>query len=224
MSAGDSAWGCDPVAGTLASGVTGLCSSGVGVKWSPPLVDEGTVSVPADWEAGLVGSSSAPASTETFLVGGDVGADAIIGRTEVLGVPLVGEAGGLCGVLVQTAVAGVIFVGRKTGKTVDADTRCTLSPAVTMKRAKSVLQTMVPWCLVPNPARAAGEFARTDRAHRARAGLALSTTPAFGRLCAGFGRVCVLGLPRTWGSSFSTELRALQALLPGVEPPTTQAF
>lgn len=169
MSAGDSAWGCDPVAGTLASGVTGLCSSGVGVKWSPPLVDEGTVSVPADWEAGLVGSSSAPASTETFLVGGDVGADAIIGRTEVLGVPLVGEAGGLCGVLVQTAVAGVIFVGRKTGKTVDADTRCTLSPAVTMKRAKSVLQTMVPWCLVPNPARAAGEFARTDRAHRARA-------------------------------------------------------
>ena len=49
---GDSAGGCDPVVGTPASGVSELCSSGVGVKWAPPLVGEG--SVPSQLEAELV--------------------------------------------------------------------------------------------------------------------------------------------------------------------------
>ena len=127
MSAGDSTGGCDPVAGTLASGVSEVCSSSVGVKWTPPLVGEASVSVPSPLEAGLVGSSSL-GSAESFLADGDVRADAVSGRTEVLGVPPVGEAGGLCGELVQKAVGGLLFAGRETGERSDVDALCSLSP------------------------------------------------------------------------------------------------
>ena len=40
MSAGDSVGDCDPVAGTVASGVPELCFVGMGVKWTPLLVDK----------------------------------------------------------------------------------------------------------------------------------------------------------------------------------------
>lgn len=124
MSAGDSTGGCEPVAATLASGVSEVCSSSVGVKWTPLLVGEASVSVPSQLEAGLVGSSSL-GSVETFLADGDVRADAVSGRTELLGVPPVGEAGGLCG---EKAVGGLLFAGRETGEKADSDALCSLSP------------------------------------------------------------------------------------------------
>lgn len=124
MSAGDSTGGCDPVAATLASGVSEVCSSSVGVKWTPLLVGEASVSVPSQLEAGLVRSSSL-GSVETFLADGDVRADAVSGRTELLGVPPVGEAGGLCG---EKAVGGLLFAGRETGEKADSDALCSLSP------------------------------------------------------------------------------------------------
>lgn len=158
---GDSAGGCDPVVGTPASGVSELCSSGVGVKWTPPLVGEG--SVPSQLEAGLVDCSSL-GSVEMFFVGRDVGTGVGSRRTELLDGPLVGEAGGLCGELVQMAVGVVVSARRESVEGMDADTLCSLSPAVKMQRAKRVLQTMVPWYSVPSPERTAGEFAGTDRA------------------------------------------------------------
>lgn len=128
MSAGDSAGDCDPVAGTLASGAPELCSVGVGVKWTPLLVDKGSVFVPSQVRVGLVVSCSL-GSVETFLGSRDVCTDdTVTGITELLGVPLVGEAGGLCGELVQRAVVGVIFVGRETGKRTCVGMLCTLSP------------------------------------------------------------------------------------------------
>lgn len=144
MSAGDSAGNCDPVVGTLASGVPALCSMGVGVKGTPPLVDKGSVFVPSEVKVGLVVSCS-PGCMETFLGSSDVcpGA-AVTGSTELLHVPLVREAGGLCEELVQVAVEGVIFAGRETGKRADVGTPCTLSPAVKMQRTKRVLRIMVP--------------------------------------------------------------------------------
>lgn len=144
MSAGDSAGNCDPVAGTLASGVPELCSVGVGVKGTPLLVDKGSVFVPSQVKVGVVVSCS-PGSMETFLGSSDVCTDAAVtGSTELLCVPLVGEAGGLCEELVQVAVVGVIFAGRETGKRADVGTPCTVSPAAKMQRTKRVLQIMVP--------------------------------------------------------------------------------
>lgn len=139
---GDSAGGCDPVVGTPASGVSELCSSGVGVKWAPPLVGEG--SVPSQLEAELVDCSSL-GSVDMFFVGGDVATSVGSRRTELLGGPPVGEAGGLCGELVQVAVGGEVSARRESVEGMDADTLCSLSPAVKMQRAKRVLQTMVPW-------------------------------------------------------------------------------
>lgn len=128
MSAGDSAGNCDPVAGTLASGVPELCSVGMGVKGTPPLVDKGSVFVPSQVKVGLVVSCS-PGCMETFLGSSDVCTDvAVTGSTELLRVPLLGEAGGLCEELVQVAVVEVIFAERETGKRADVDTLCTLSP------------------------------------------------------------------------------------------------
>lgn len=171
VTAGDSAGDCDPVAGTLASGVPELCSVGVGVKWTSLFVDKGSVFVPSQVEVGLVVSCPLGCllgSMETFLGSRDVCTDGTVtGTAELLGVPLVGEAGGLCGELVQMVIVGVVFAGRETGKRVDVGTLCTLSPAVKMQRTKRILQTMVPWCLVPSTAQAAGEFAGTDRAHGA---------------------------------------------------------
>lgn len=123
---GDSAGGCDPVVGTPASGVSELCSSGVGVKWAPPLVGEG--SVPSQLEAELVDCSSL-GSVEMFFVGGDVGTSVGSRRTELLGGPPVGEAGGLCGELVQVAVGGEVSARRESVEGMDADTLCSLSPA-----------------------------------------------------------------------------------------------
>lgn len=82
--------------------------------------------------------------------------------------PLVGEAEALRGELIQKAVGEIIFSDKEAGKGADVGTLCTLSPAVKMQRANRVLETMVSWCLVPSPARAAGEFVRTDLAHGAR--------------------------------------------------------
>lgn len=111
MSAGDSAGDCDPVAGTLTSEVPELCSPGVGVKWTPPLVDKRSAFVPSPVNVGLVVSCSLGAK-ETFLGSRDVcTGDTVTGSTELLGVSLVGEAGELCGELVQMAVVGVIFAG-----------------------------------------------------------------------------------------------------------------
>lgn len=111
MSAGDSAEDCDPVAGTLTSEVPELCSPGVGVKWTPPLVDKRSAFVPSPVNVGLVVSCSL-GSKETFLGSRDVcTGDTVTGSTELLGVSLVGEAGELCGELVQMAVVGVIFAG-----------------------------------------------------------------------------------------------------------------
>lgn len=167
MSAGDSAGDCDPVAGTLASGAPELCSVGVGVKWTPLLVDKGSVFVPSQVRVGLVVSCSL-GSVETFLGSRDVCTDdTVTGITELLGVPLVGEAGGLCGELVQRAVVGVIFVGRETGKRTCVGMLCTLSPAARMQSAKRVWQTMVPRGVGPSPARAAGDLAVTGGAHAA---------------------------------------------------------
>lgn len=122
---GDSAGGCDPVVGTPASGASELCSSDVSVKWTPPLVGEG--SVPSQLEAGLVDCSSL-GSVEMFFVGRDVGTGVGSRRTELLGGPLVGEAGGLCGELVQMAVGVVVSARRESVEGVDADTLCSLSP------------------------------------------------------------------------------------------------
>lgn len=115
MSAGDSAGDCDPVAGTLTSEVPELCSPGVGVKWTPPLVDKRSAFVPSPVNVGLVVSCSlgcSLGSKETFLGSRDVcTGDTVTGSTELLGVSLVGEAGELCGELVQMAVVGVVFAG-----------------------------------------------------------------------------------------------------------------
>lgn len=81
--------------------------------------------------------------------------------------PLDGEAVSasvFCGELVQMVIGGIVFAGRETGKGADVGRLCTLHPDVKMQRAKRVLQTMVAWCLVPSPERAAGSL-RTDRAH-----------------------------------------------------------
>lgn len=122
---GDSAGGCDSVVGTPASGVSELCSSGVGVKWAPPLVGEG--SVPSQLEAELVDCSSL-GSVEMFFVGGDVATSVGSRRTELLGGPPVGEAGGLCGELVQVAVGGEVSARGESVEGMDADTLCSLSP------------------------------------------------------------------------------------------------
>ena len=82
----------------------------MGVKWTPPLVGEG--SVPSQLEAGLVDCSSL-GSVEMFFVGRDVGTGVGSRRTELLGGPLVGEAGGLCGELVQMAVGVVVSARRE---------------------------------------------------------------------------------------------------------------
>lgn len=111
MSARDSAGDCDPVAGTLASEVPELCSPGVGVKWTPPLVDKRSAFVPSPVNVGLMVSCSLGCK-ETFLGSRDVcTGDTVTGRTELLGVSLVGEAGELCGELVQMAVVWVVFAG-----------------------------------------------------------------------------------------------------------------
>lgn len=148
MTAGDSAGDCDPVAGTLASGVPELCSVGVDVRWTPLPDDKGSVFVPSQVEVGLVVAcplGCSLGSMETFLGSGDVCTDGTVtGSTELLGVLLVAEAGGLCGELVQMAVVGVIVVGRETGKRADVGMLCTLSPAVKMQRTKRILQIMVP--------------------------------------------------------------------------------
>lgn len=84
MSVGD----CDPAAGMLASGLPRLCSSGVGVKWTPPLVDksptdEGSVLMSSGCRAGPVIASSL-GSVEMSLEGRVVGAAAVVGIAEAL--------------------------------------------------------------------------------------------------------------------------------------------
>lgn len=132
------AW--DPVVVTFVSGVPELSSKDV-VKWAPLLVEEGFVLVTSHSVARLVFSSLGVA--ETFFGCRDVWVDAVTGGTELLGAPLVGEAGGLCGELDQVAVGGICFAGRETGKGTEVGTLCTLNPAVKMQRAKRILQTMV---------------------------------------------------------------------------------
>lgn len=125
VSAGDSVGDCDPVAGTLASGVPELCSVGMGVKWTPPLVDNRSPFVPSHIKV----VSCSLGSSETFLGGRVVCTDGTVtGSTELLGVPLVGEAEGLCGELVQKAVGEIIFSDKEAGKGADVGTLCTLSP------------------------------------------------------------------------------------------------
>lgn len=104
-----------------------MSSVGVGVKWTPPLVGEGSGFVPSQFEVGLVVSSSL-GSMEAFLGSGAVWTDAVTGGTELLDVPLVGEAGGLSGELIQTAVGGVISSGRETGRRAGVGILWTLSP------------------------------------------------------------------------------------------------
>lgn len=83
-----------------------MSSVGVGVKWTPPLVGEGSGFVPSQFEVGLVVSSSL-GSMETFLGSGAVWTDAVTGGTELLDVPLVGEAGGLSGELIDQLVCAL---------------------------------------------------------------------------------------------------------------------
>lgn len=130
---------------------------GVGVKGTPLLVDKVSVFVFSQVKvvSCLVGSMT------TFLGFTDVCTDVtVMGGTELLGVPLVGEAGGLCGELVQkvVGVGEIIFSIKETGKGADVGMLCTLSPAERTQRAKRVWQIMVPRCWVPSPARAAGEL------------------------------------------------------------------
>lgn len=161
-SVGAAEGGWDPVGGALApSGVPELCSEGVAVKCTPPPAGEGSVFVPSRGEARLLAVSSSLGSVEMFLGSRGAGAEAVAGKTELLGVPLVREAGGLCGELVQMAVEGRVVAGRETGKGDDAGRLCTLNPAVKMQRAKRVLQTMVPWCAVPSSGTDRGFGART---------------------------------------------------------------
>lgn len=70
--------------------------------------------------------SSSLGSTETFLGSVGVGAEVevVTGKTDV---PVVGEAGGLCGELVQMSV-DEMFVGRERGKGPDVGRLWTLSP------------------------------------------------------------------------------------------------
>lgn len=63
-----------------------------------------------------------------FLGAVGAGAEAATGKTELQGVPLVGEAGGLCGELVQMAVEGTAVAGRETGQGAAVGRLCTLSP------------------------------------------------------------------------------------------------
>lgn len=136
---------------------------GVGVKGTSLLVDKASI-----FGSSQVKVVSCPVvSMSTFLGVTDVCTDdTVMGSTELLGVPLVEEAGGLCGELVQKVVGKTIFSGKETGKGADVGMLFTLSPAVKMQRAKRVLQIMVSRCWVPTRARATGEFVGTDRAHR----------------------------------------------------------
>lgn len=68
--------------------------------------------------------SSSLGSMETFLGSVGVGAEVVTGKTDV---PVVGEAGGLCGELVQMPV-DEMFVGRERGKGPDVGRLWTLSP------------------------------------------------------------------------------------------------
>lgn len=57
--------GCDPVAGTVASGLPRLCSSGVGAKWTSLLVEGNpaggaSVLLTSVFKGGLVTASSLP--------------------------------------------------------------------------------------------------------------------------------------------------------------------
>lgn len=123
MRAGDSAGDFDPVAGTLASEMPELCSVGVGVKWTPLLVDKMSAFVPSQVKVVSVDS------VKMFLGGRDVCTDeTVTGSTELLGVPLVGEARGLCGELVQKVAGEILFSGKETDKRSDVGMLCTLSP------------------------------------------------------------------------------------------------
>lgn len=127
---------------------------GVGVKGTSLLVDKASV-----FGSSQVKVVSCPVgSMTTFLGVTDVCTDVTV--MGVLGVPLVGEAAGLCGELVQkvVGVGEIIFSIKETGKGADVGMLCTLSPAEKTQRAKRVLQIMVSRCWVPNPARATGEF------------------------------------------------------------------
>lgn len=126
--AGASEGARDPVGGALgSSGVLGPRSQGVGVKGAPPLAGEAAALGPPQGEAGLLGPAS-PGSAETFLGRVGAGAEAGAGRTAWPVAPLVGEAGGLRGALVQPAVDGRALAGRDTGKGADDGRLCTRSP------------------------------------------------------------------------------------------------
>lgn len=132
---------------------------GVGVKGTSLLVDK--VSVFGSSQVKVV--SCPVGSVTTFLGVRDVCTDdTVTGSTELLGVPLVEEAGGLCGELVQKVVGidEIIFSGKETGKGADVGMLCTLSPAVKMQRAKRVLQIMVSWCWVPESGAGNGRVCR----------------------------------------------------------------
>lgn len=143
MSAGDSVGDCDPVAGTVASGVPELCFVGMGVKWTPLLVDKRSLFVLPHVKV----VSCSLGSSETFLGGRDVCTDGTVtGSTELLGVPLVEEVEGLCGELVQKAVGETIFSDKEAGKGAEVGTLCTLSP---------VEEPVQKWLMCENPRRKA---------------------------------------------------------------------
>lgn len=127
MGEGDSARDLDPVVDTFASGVPELCSVGMGVKGTTLLVDKVSVFGPSQVKV----VSCPVGSMTTFLGVRDVCTDdTVMGSTELLGVPLVGEAGGLCEELVQkvVGVGEIIFSRKGTGRGVDVGMLCTLSP------------------------------------------------------------------------------------------------
>lgn len=128
--AGASEGARDPVGGALGSSVVlGPRSEGVGVKGAPPLAGEAAALGPPQGEAGPLGPAS-PGSAETFLGRVGAGAEAGAGRTAWPGAPLVGEAGGLRGALVQPAVDGRALAGRDPGKGADGGRLCTRRPAI----------------------------------------------------------------------------------------------
>lgn len=98
---------------------------GVGVKGTSLLVDKASI-----FGSSQVKVVSCPVvSMSTFLGVTDVCTDdTVMGSTELLGVPLVEEAGGLCGELVQKVVGKTIFSGKETGKGADVGMLFTLSP------------------------------------------------------------------------------------------------
>lgn len=100
---------------------------GVGVKGTSLLVDKASV-----FGSSKVKVVSCPVGTMTTFLGvTDVCTDVtVMGSTELLGVLLVGEAGGLCGELVQkvVGVGEIIFSIKETGKGDDVGMLCTLSP------------------------------------------------------------------------------------------------